>query len=974
MSTFQKIRILFLVFCFVAVVKVTGQENRQPATWSVIASYTIPGKASGLAWDGTYIYFGIYGVNGNLIYKFDPGNGTNSIQCTGSFDDAYGLTYKSPNLVTIDQPASSATPSSALEFSMAGATISTITLPDHYMSGIAYDAGNYWVCTYYPDPGVVYEINSSGAILSQFIPPNNQPWDICLQGSDLWIADYYGNMLYKVTTSGTLLESHACQTQKPAGIVYDGTYLWYCDGPLGGNSTLYKVDLQGSGTPVINVPVTSHDYGTVAIGSSSTWNCQVQNTGNADLIITSIGIPSGEPVSTTFVTPYTLTPGNSVDIPLTYTPVAAIPLNAQVSINSSDPVTPVVNVTLTGQGVFNGPHIYLQYTSHDWGVRRAGAYSRWDMPVTNDGNATLTITELSFNDPRFTVDQWVTLPLTIPSTATVLIGIWFHPEEGTGYYGTLTIVSDATGQGSLEVTLEGAGVESDYPIGSQLWSYMISSGYDNSVKAIVPIQDITGDGVDDVVVGSEDYNIRCFNGNASGQGDVLWTKEIYSGSVYQQNNLTTIADIDNDGYRDVIVGTTGGDRSVVALSGRTGMQIWKHDTHEYGGGGWIYQVDSRYDYNSDGVTDVLACTGNDGNNTGPVRVYCLNGLSGTSIWERPNPTGGPVFSVIGTEDFTGDGKPDVVAGASNQQENAGRLFGINGSNGAIVWTNFPTGTSVWGLMQLNDITGDGRKDIAAGDFGGMVLLVNAVSGVNVHYRDIGPYIILRLQNMGDMNQDGYRDILVAHSGTQGLLIDGFTCDYIWTTSLADKSWNVGNIGDVTWDGINDAIIGTLFQDNYAYFLDGADGSALKVVPVSSAVDAINAIPDIVGDSSMEMILGGRNGLVSCLSGGYDTTTTPVAIPQAEDLQLNDVLNVFPNPMEEQLTVQFILQEDSKVRIELFDLSGRRLSLIEDSRYLRGIHSVHWDGQLYGGKQITSGIYFLQADIGETTMSVKIVVR
>ena len=32
------------------------------------------------------------------------------------------------------------------------------------------------------------------------------------------------------------------------------------------------------------------------------------------------------------------------------------------------------------------------------------------------------------------------------------------------------------------------------------------------------------------------------------------------------------------------------------------------------------------------------------------------------------PRGGPVFSVIGIEDFTGDGKADVIAGASNDEE------------------------------------------------------------------------------------------------------------------------------------------------------------------------------------------------------------------------------------------------------------------------------------------------------------------
>jgi hypothetical protein len=142
------------------------------------------------------------------------------------------------------------------------------------MSGIAWDNGNYWVCTYYPDsgdpnPATIYHIDGTGAVLSSFVPQYDQPWDICKQGSDLWIADYYGNMVYKVTTSGTTIETHASQNLKPSGIVFDGTYLWYCDGELGSNSTLYKVDLNGSGTPVINVPVTSHDYGAVSIGSYS---------------------------------------------------------------------------------------------------------------------------------------------------------------------------------------------------------------------------------------------------------------------------------------------------------------------------------------------------------------------------------------------------------------------------------------------------------------------------------------------------------------------------------------------------------------------------------------------------------------------------------------------------------------------------------------------------------------------------------
>jgi len=203
------------------------------------------------------------------------------------------------------------------------------------------------------------------------------------------------NTLYKVTTSGTILESHPSVGQRPSGVVYDGTFLWYCDGALGANSTLYKIDLTGSGTPIITVPVTSYDYGIVAIGNFSNWNCEVQNTGTANLSITNIGIPAGQPISTTFSTPQTITPGNSLVIPLKYTPTAPVALNTQVTINSSDPVHPTVLVTLTGNGVYQGPHIVLSANSHYYGIRRAGAYSQWNLPVTNDGNQNVVITDLS---------------------------------------------------------------------------------------------------------------------------------------------------------------------------------------------------------------------------------------------------------------------------------------------------------------------------------------------------------------------------------------------------------------------------------------------------------------------------------------------------------------------------------------------------------------------------------------------------
>lgn len=411
---------------------------------------------------------------------------------------------------------------------------------------------------------------------------------------------------------------------------------------------------------------------------------------------------------------------------------------------------------------------------------------------------------------------------------------------------------------------------SDYPLGAVIWQYFITGEYDTSPKSIVSIPDINGDGIDDVVIASEDDYIRCFNGGAIGTGQVLWEAEIYAGSVYSQPGLTIIQDVNGDGTPDVVVGAAWGARLIRCLSGHDGQTIWTHDTHEYGDGGWVYQVDSRYDFNGDDVRDVLACTGDDGSGAGPNRVYCLNGLDGLSLWERP--LGGPGFSVVGVEDFTGDGIPDAVAGCSDAGEPTGYAKGINGATGVQVWSFTVAGSSVWALSQIDDVNNDGIKDVVIGDFSGHIYGLNAPNGAQLYTRNIGGgAIITRLVALADVNGDSHPDILVGHSTVASVqVLDGQTGDVIWSHSVADQPWNVARITDISGDAIDDAVVGTLYSNNYCYFLNGIDGSELLApVAYGQAVDAINAIPDVVSDGTMEILVGGRDGKVTCFSGGLN---------------------------------------------------------------------------------------------------------
>ena len=94
-----------------------------------------------------------------------------------------------------------------------------------------------------------------------------------------------------------------------------------------------------------------------------------------------------------------------------------------------------------------------------------------------------------------------------------------------------------------------------------LWSYMTG----DIVESSAAIADITGDGEQEVVIGSNDNSVYAFNG---ADGSVLW-------SYPTRSDITSspaIADLDNDGTMEVIVSSEDG--NVYALNGEDGSTYW----------------------------------------------------------------------------------------------------------------------------------------------------------------------------------------------------------------------------------------------------------------------------------------------------------------------------------------------------------------------------------------------------------------
>jgi hypothetical protein len=61
---------------------------------------------------------------------------------------------------------------------------------------------------------------------------------------------------------------------------------------------------------------------------------------------------------------------------------------------------------------------------------------------------------------------------------------------------------------------------------------------------------------------------------------------------------------------------------------------------------------------------------------------------------------------------------------------------------------------------------------------------------------------------------------------------------------------------------------------------------------------------------------------------------------------------YPNPFNPSTTIKYELPKSSKVRLSVYDVLGRELSVLVNERREAGVHEVKFDGS-----NLVSGVYF-----------------
>jgi hypothetical protein len=300
---------------------------------------------------------------------------------------------------------------------------------------------------------------------------------------------------------------------------------------------------------------------------------------------------------------------------------------------------------------------------------------------------------------------------------------------------------------------------------------------------------------------------------------------------------------------------------------------------------------------------------------------------------------------------------------------------------------------------------DGRKDLLIGEAEGTIRLYRNINtdddpefdgGVLLEVGEAGAKTAIDVGQRPtpiviDWNNDGARDLLIG--AKDGLL-------RLYINSGTDSSWDFRTVHIVQENGA-DLIVPTLRASPHLIDIDGDDKKDLLAGNTEGQVlfysnIASDASPEFSGYSLVEadgipidldglarsrpfvcdwdddglndLLVGGSDGLVHLYMGGGGVSGTGDEEPSVSSLL--HLMPAYPNPFNPQTTISYYLPEGGRVVLDVYDVSGKRITRLDDGIKDRGMHKKVWNGRDANGREVSSGVYFFRLRYGATALNRK----
>ena len=919
--------------------------------------------------------------NAGAIVQFDlNGNQLGSI-ATGQ-GSSQGLAWTGSHFWYFRRGTS--TTSAFVKIAPDGSVLETIPTGTAFIGGLCWDGSGLWYSLYYPNSeAALYKLDVVSRTVVDTIPTiGSQPQGIAYDGQLFYYAmddndgDPENIYIYDPAigdTVGVIPITDPIST-RPRGLAWDGQFLWLIADPVGAaQRALFKFDVKGGGAGNITVGETLN-FGLSVIGQPDTAALTILNIGNGPLQVSGISVNNAHFSTDSSLLPISILANSNAVVPVYFFPDTTGMQYALMTIESDDPAEPTATVNLVGRGVYGVPTIGFSATEHDYGevwVSREGV-KEWVLHVVNESVSSLAIDRVANADSAFFTEP---LPpvLQIAPGDTFPMQVFFAPKYPNVYVDTLKFGSSDTSVAEARVALRGTGIGGNFQRGYLYFEYQVPDNPSTSFNeyrplALKTIEDVTGDGIRDVVLCTPNYWTICLDGASAENAIELWRFSTFisnasAGAIGntndfppQQRALAIVNDLDGDGYQDVVIGTGGGNERVYAINGKTGQTIWSYGTDDPNlfDLGDFTSVAGGEDYNNDGVNDILAAaSATNGGIEGRRTVYIFDGTNGNILWSRF--VGSFLRMAVFVGDLNNNGSNDLVVGTGDGVQNTYAFIAYDPMTGASIW-NFPVTSGSGGGREIVPYPVPGESpDVLGGTYFGRVYRIDGETGTMVWEFGSGFTSVNQVRLIEDLNNDGLQDVLVSAFGNYFYCVSGADGAVLWQTFLGNFSWSGHAVRDLTGDGVMDVIVAN--RNDRLYILNGLNGNIEFEYAMNSnmlqGATLVYPHEDLDGNGSVDILGAADDGRLVAISGGefaLSVDDSPTVLPGKFSLSQN-----YPNPFNPGTTFRVAMPAAGVISVEVFNALGQRVAEIYRGRLSAGAHEFYFDA-----RQLPSGVYFYRA--------------
>lgn len=379
----------------------------------------------------------------------------------------------------------------------------------------------------------------------------------------------------------------------------------------------------------------------------------------------------------------------------------------------------------------------------------------------------------------------------------------------------------------------------------------------NFIESSPAIGNVNGDSFQDVIIGSDDYNLYAINGSNGAQ---LWAYGTVNSPVL---GAPALADIDGDLQLDVVFGTCTNESTasttysnrIFALNGNNGSQKWNFST-----GGCVLSSPAIANLTVEGTKYVFISSFDD------KKIWTINGTNGLRIWNF-TANGSFVASPTLADGITGDsGKPEVYIGSYD-----GNMYALNATNGNKLW-NYTVGALIETTAAVDDVDNNGTKSVVFGAYNGIVYQLNANNGAleKASSGNIGQLVSSPI--IANVQPDSsYKEVIIGSPFGTVYVLNGsnstsvYTPVWNFTLTTGGRADSSPAIADVDNDTFSDIVIGG--SDGFLYAIRGIDGTELWNYSIGGNIPGSPAIGDVNNDGENEIIVGSFNRNITTIDPG-----------------------------------------------------------------------------------------------------------